>query len=612
MELKPRLQDYTESEFQMFVDKIWNVDIGKKDHDRLINHFDRIVGHPSGADLLFYPQDDVNSNSPTAVVHHVKYWYHQKKVIPFKGGILPASVEPAPKSTPAERNTARAERELAKAWQMATDIGMAGQAIESAFLLLENAIEHLTIRQNPSTTPQALEKAMRQVERAQHDVLMAVGAFERQKMSVEFSKNAAQRDLAYSKADRTLWQANLQEATANHSHYVARLSRVAQRHADLHSKAETALNSAWEQLIRMRGTDLGATLFRLSAADNLERPNLLLSNARPLIPLQRTALQNTLRSAVAEFNWSLTDGAKELLGRYAGVLRFRLASRAKVVRFGLCVALSELSLIDADWQALAALHGDVELPLRMSTTTVAVKPGSMSYGLKQIRELFEICVTPCAGYLPAKVRVRPAVWHEAEKVYRFTTDNSQGAVIEWAQPLGLGASVETRLDRLDSTGFVHSSPVPELASFDSVEEVRFDDYIVVFPCDSGLEPLYVLFNDRRDCPGVVRGAGQAEANSWQAQAMSSQGAPVPALIADQLRGQVFERFDLFKRAFWKAVAATPTLNAQFNLANRALLLSGSAPRSELPDDDRALRILHRVDVTQDGGVYDLDNLVIRH
>ncbi|MBC3366058.1 S-type pyocin domain-containing protein [Pseudomonas sp. SWRI154] len=335
-----------------------------------------------------------------------------------------------------------------------------------------------------------------------------------------------------------------------------------------------------------------------------------MSDAKPLILLQRTALQKTIRSAVAEFHWSLSDGAQEHLGQYVGVLNFGFASRAKAVRFGFCVALSELSLIDPDWQALAAQRGEVELPMRMGTTTVAVKPGSLSYGLKAIRELFEIYITPCAGALPAKVRVRPAVWHEDERVYRLTTDGPQSSVAEWALPRGVESTATPKQDRLDSAGFVQSSPVPELASFDSVEEVRFDDYVVVFPHDSGLEPVYVMFNDRRDCPGVVSGAGLAVAEAWQTQAASSQGAPVPALVADQLRGQVFERFDQFKHAFWKAVAATPTLNAQFTLDNRALLLSGSAPRSEQPDN-RTLRILHRVDVTQGGGVYDLDNLIVR-
>ncbi|MBI6619272.1 bacteriocin immunity protein [Pseudomonas corrugata] len=51
MELKPKLQDYTESEFQTLVDKIWSVEANREDHNRLINHFDLIVDHPDGADL---------------------------------------------------------------------------------------------------------------------------------------------------------------------------------------------------------------------------------------------------------------------------------------------------------------------------------------------------------------------------------------------------------------------------------------------------------------------------------------------------------------------------------------------------------------------------------
>ncbi|WP_434573522.1 hypothetical protein [Pseudomonas sp. Z3-8] len=36
METKPKLQDYTDSELQMFVDPFWNVDILEEDHDRPI------------------------------------------------------------------------------------------------------------------------------------------------------------------------------------------------------------------------------------------------------------------------------------------------------------------------------------------------------------------------------------------------------------------------------------------------------------------------------------------------------------------------------------------------------------------------------------------------
>jgi hypothetical protein len=611
MELKPKLQDYTESEFQTLVDKIWSVEANREDHNRLINHFDLIVDHPDGADLLFYPEDTFNSHSPGAVTFHLKHWYHLKRLIPFKDGVLPAPFTSVNGSSLIAYATARAKHELANAQRVATDIASAEQTVDSAFSLLQSAIQHLPLQQHSNATLEALEKGIRRIEHAQHEVLMAVRAFEGKKMRVEFDKDAAQRNFTYSQADRPLWQANLQQATANQAHYLARLSSNTQRHAELHTNAEALVDRAWQQWVRLRTPDRYSSVFRLSVAANMGRPDLLISDAQPLMPVQRVDLQKTLRSAVAEFSWSLIDGAHKHPEQYASVLSFGFASRAKAVRFGFCAALTELSLIDPDWQVLAAQHGNVELPLRMSTTTVAVKPGSLSYGLKEIRELFEVYITPCTGLLPGKVRVRPAVWHEDERVYRFTTDGPQPDMIEWTYPSGLEAPTASKQDRLDSTGFVRSSPVPELALFDSVEAVRFDDYVVVFPPDSGLEPVYVLFNDRRDCPGGVSGEGHAEADDWQTQALSSLGASVPASVAEKLRGQAFERFDLFKRAFWRAVAAVPTLNAQFNIDNRALLLSGLAPRCELPEDNRALRILHRVDVTQGGDVYDLDNLIIQ-
>lgn len=249
--------------------------------------------------------------------------------------------------------------------------------------------------------------------------------------------------------------------------------------------------------------------------------------------------------------------------------------------------------------------------MRMSTATIATTPGTLSRGLKEIPELFQIYITPAMGVLSTKVRVRPAVWNEQANAFRMTTDDPHSTMIEWALPGTNDGPVASNQDRLDSTGFVRSSPVPTLESLDSIDEVRCDDYIVVFPHDSGLDPVYVLFNDRRDCPGVVSGEGSALYSDWQVQAASHEGAAVPALVAGQLRGKVFRRFEVFKRAFWKAVAMTPALNVQFNSDNQALMLSGSAPRSEQPGNSRTLRVLHRVEATQGGGVYDLENMFVR-
>ena len=80
MKLKSTLSDYTEPEFQALVDRIWAVDMPKADHDRLINHFDQIAGHPQGADLLFYPPRDEFDNVYQAdtVVYFVKDWHQQQ------------------------------------------------------------------------------------------------------------------------------------------------------------------------------------------------------------------------------------------------------------------------------------------------------------------------------------------------------------------------------------------------------------------------------------------------------------------------------------------------------------------------------------------------------
>jgi hypothetical protein len=497
MELKPKLQDYTEAEFQVLVGKIWNVDMGKEEHDRLINHFDRIVGHPKGADLLFYPEDTGNTNAPETIVHFVKQWHFKKNVIPFKGGVLPAPAKPTPRLSMAQHATARAQRELANAQRMASDITAAEQTVEKAFTQLELATRQRQTQHDAEQTLDALKQSMRQLEQAQHEVVMAVGAFERRKMRVEFALNGAQRDLTYNKADQALWQANSRQATANHSRYLARQTSIAQRHAVLHAAAEAVLERSSQQLMRLRVQGSRPVLFRMSIANGMRHPNLLLSDAPPLRVSQRVDLQKSIRSAVAEFNWLMTHPEQGHAGQYAEVLSFDLVSRTKEVRFGLCVALAEISAIEQDWQALAAQQGEVTLPLRMSTATVATKPGSHFRGLKEISELLQIYITPATGVLPSKVRVRSAVWDEAGRTFRLSTDGPHARIIEWTRADSLAAPVASEQSRLDSAGFIHSSPVPTLASFDSIEDVRFDDYVVVFPQDSGLEPVYVVFNDRR-------------------------------------------------------------------------------------------------------------------
>lgn len=88
---------------------------------------------------------------------------------------------------------------------------------------------------------------------------------------------------------------------------------------------------------------------------------------------------------------------------------------------------------------------------------------------------------------------------------------------------------------------------------------EFNDYILVFPAGSGIKPIYVyLKEDPRKLPGVVTGHGVplSPGTRWLDMSVSNNGngAPIPAHIADKLRGREFKTFDEFREALWLEVS----------------------------------------------------------
>ncbi|MBS9425789.1 bacteriocin immunity protein [Photorhabdus caribbeanensis] len=73
MELKNKLEDYTEAEFLSLLNKIWAVDVSEEEHDDLIDHFEKLVEHPNGNGLIFYPENGVE-DSPKGVLKVIKEW----------------------------------------------------------------------------------------------------------------------------------------------------------------------------------------------------------------------------------------------------------------------------------------------------------------------------------------------------------------------------------------------------------------------------------------------------------------------------------------------------------------------------------------------------------
>lgn len=141
---------------------------------------------------------------------------------------------------------------------------------------------------------------------------------------------------------------------------------------------------------------------------------------------------------------------------------------------------------------------------------------------------------------------------------------------------------------------------------------EYQDAIIWFPADAGLEPIYIVLNARY-LPGGVTGVGEDVAGIWLAGAGTGLGAPIPTRIADVLRGQKFRDFDAFRAAFWTAVGNDPELLSQFKPTNRGKLLNGKAPFAQRPEHngENARYEIHHIEHIKNGGaVYDVDNLSV--
>ncbi|WP_339499294.1 bacteriocin immunity protein [Pseudomonas silesiensis] len=501
MELKATLKEYTAPEFQALVDKIWAVDLPKSEHDRLINHFDRIVGHPKGADLLFYPDSKFNQNSPESVVYYVRDWHHKQGMAAFKGEQLPVVTNPVAPLSPLARS-------LAEVQKMTADVAVSGQSVEGAFAVFEQQTQRLRSLQNDGSGIPGQETNIRALERAQHEALIAVNKFEFWKMRLEFAKSGAQRDLTYTRSEQAQWQNIVQQITATHAHYVTRLASITLRHRALHEAAEAELIVAHEHLIRSRklagvGPAQADRTLTASPVFAGKRPELLLTGgSSALLASQQVGLQKAIRSAVAEFSWRNTSGEPANGNEFAAVLRFAFSSRADTQVYALCVPLIELLPIEGqDWQHLAANRAQVDVPCRMSTASVPAKPGTMFKGLREISTLSQVHVTASRNrHSTAGVRVRAAQREEELNSFSFTAEGAAPISVHWPAPVSLETIPLTAPALVRPVEFVQSLAVPTLEPFTGEEDARFDDYIIVFPVESGFDPLYIMFRNPTEHP----------------------------------------------------------------------------------------------------------------
>lgn len=349
-------------------------------------------------------------------------------------------------------------------------------------------------------------------------------------------------------------------------------------------------------------------LFRVRGAIAATRPVVVMpAGAIAATEGVATALQAAIRAAIASLAGFLASTASGLLvGVTALVYSPKLANGELPERYAFSTPLSDLAPgQDNDLQAIAAVGGTIDLPYRISSKTA--EDGQS-----------EVFVVKTDGVtVPSKVRVVAATYNTEQKVYIATTADSPPRTLTWTPIVNPGNSSTTSpVEPSEPPVYTGATVTPvqgRVDIFPGVSAAGFDDYVWIFPADSGLPPLYVMFRDRREDPGVAWGIGVPVTGNWLGAASQGDGAPIPSQIADQLRGREFKNFKGFREAFWRAVANDPELSRQFKKQNLSTILNGKAPfviPSERAGTAAKFELHHKVYIAQDGAIFDMDNITI--
>ena len=436
-------------------------------------------------------------------------------------------------------------------------------------------------------------------------------------------RNVVLNDAAFTAAYQAAYQAQsvshkitwLQDRkrTTELAHAKAEAARIAAEKAKAEAariaaekaKAEAA-RIAQEALVNAQAIQ-AANTFRASGAVAVNAPLLVTAAGVVTSTLSTLSLKAAIDSAIvamSEFAGAVASGLG--VGIAALLYSPRLGNGELPARFAFQVPLSTLPVSPGvDLHSVAKTAGAVDMPFRLTSRTDADANS-------------EIILVKTEGQTtPSKVRVIAATYDAQQKIYSATTadtpprtliwtpavtpDNSSAALPAEQQqpPIYKGASLVLGEGRIDV--------------YPEVSEASFEDYIIVFPVDSGMPPIYVLFRDRRDDPGVMTGHGQPDAQVWLSDANRGQGAAIPSRTADKLRGRRFANWDRARKAIWLAVSEDPILLSQFNRGNQIRLRAGRSPRalrSEQIGGRKVFEIHHLTPIGTGGDVYNIDNLKI--
>jgi hypothetical protein len=429
---------------------------------------------------------------------------------------------------------------------------------------------------------------------AQEQVRLAALA-EAERVAAEQARLAAEAAARYIAAE----QARL-EAEADVQRQAEQLRLENQRKAE-----EQALRDAMAALDAAKGS----RPFRVSGAAAASGPVFTVAAGTLAVDaVTNLAIRTALRSAAATAITALaaavgTASGVVIVVGVAALVYYALRDNKEP--YALSLPLSDLTTYDAGaLNAIAQANGDIELPVAI--------------GSRSVDNTTEFSVAATNGTsVSRKVPVRFATYDPALNVYRSESATAQSPGMTWT-PIVSPGDASTALpaaqpDVAPYTGATATALEGRIDENPELDLYSFGGFIYVFPVESGIPPQFVVFRDRRSEPGVTSGAGQLVSGNWMGTASMPEGAPIPAQIADKLRGRRFSTFNNFRSEFWKAVSNDELLNGQFTKLRQMDMKQGLAPAA-FPQDQVGKRIKyevhHIIPIAQGGEVYDMDNLQI--
>ena len=314
-----------------------------------------------------------------------------------------------------------------------------------------------------------------------------------------------------------------------------------------------------------------------------------------------------IRSAVAGLSGLAAGTASGLMvGVSAFIYSPTLGNGELPERFVLSHPLSELLPGPLpDLHRLASERALLDLPVRLSPRPLT-------------SNLVELLVVPVGGKrLPSGVRVIAAGYNPGENTYGTTLTDLPPTTVVWTPSVTpTDSSTQLPVEESAPPRYFGGNLVPIEGRIDTYPvpgNIHFDDFILVFPPESGLPPQYVMFRDRRNDPGVASGYGEPVPSRWLEAAAQGEGAAIPSQIADKLRGKEFKSFRVFRETFWKTVFNDGKLADLFNATSLNEMKKGKAPIVRFSDTAGArvkYELHHKVGLAEGGDLYNADNINI--